>query len=458
MFDFLRTAERMIATPSVTGEGTAEIVRFLAQAVIPHLPGDPVALPETNGTDVSLLVAVPGAEKLPPLLLNSHLDTVGPGDRRAWTATGGNPFRPRRDGDRLIGLGSADAKLDWLCKAEAVRRTAAGGRLRRPILLLGTHGEERGQLGARSFLERGVMPRPSLALIGEPTECTLVTRHKGMLMGQLELQAEAQRVTGSDLTSRVRRYRGRAAHAATPGRGESAILKALEEIADETPVVSIRGGDAPNRVAAACDVEVATTRRRRTAAAVLPTNGRVSPMSPALLVAARDFVAALPVLGERESGEDPAFSPPNLTTNIGCVEGRGDRLVLTFDLYSLPGTDLPLLERRIEGLARSLQGRYAGLRARVVIQQASAALRQTPKPFVEMALAAMGAAGLARRVGTRPECSEAGLYAAAGIPAVVFGAGRGDGNIHAPNEWTSVSQLRQAVDFYVAFIGSYCMS
>ena len=120
-YDFLRIAERMIATPSVTGDGTAELVDFLGRAVVPHLPGEAVVLAEPDGRDVSLLVIVPGRETSPPLLLNSHLDTVPPGDRRTWTSTGGNPYRPRLDGDRLIGLGTADAKLDWLCKAEALR-------------------------------------------------------------------------------------------------------------------------------------------------------------------------------------------------------------------------------------------------------------------------------------------------------------------------------------------------
>jgi acetylornithine deacetylase/succinyl-diaminopimelate desuccinylase-like protein len=55
-------------------------------------------------------------------------------------------------------------------------------------------------------------------------------------------------------------------------------------------------------------------------------------------------------------------------------------------------------------------------------------------------------------------CTEAGLYTGAGIPALVFGAGRAANNVHAPNEWTSVTQLRKAVEFYTAFIEAYCGS
>lgn len=456
VFDFLHTAERMLATPSVTGEGTAEIVRYLCQTVVPHLPGDGMVLAEPDGRDANLLVVIPGREGTPALLLNSHLDTVPPGDARSWVATGMNPYRPRRDGDRLIGLGSADAKLDWLCKAEAVRR-CAGERLSRPIQLLGTFGEERGLIGARRFLERAVVPRAGAALVGEPTECQLVTQHKGLLVAELQLEAEPQRVPAAvGLTSRTRRYKGQAAHSATPQYGDNAILKSLNDIADETPVIAIRGGDAANKVAAWCEVEVATTRRRRSQAVDRLIKAELRPMSPALLAAARDFTAAVQPLAEQEGKDNPAFAPPGLTVNIGRIAGRGNTLAITFDLRCLPGTDREALRKCLHAMAEALQERYAGVKAVMVIKRDNAPLASAPAFLVQNALTAMTRAGLPRAVSTKAGCTEAGLYASAGIPSVVFGAGMAAGNIHAPNEWTSVTQLRQAVGFYVAFIRAYC--
>ena len=168
MFDFLDVARQMLATPSVTSEGTAELVDYVLRAVVPDLPGDVTVMGAQGDRDVNLLVVVSGTADEPPLLLNSHLDTVPPGDPKAWTATGGDPFRPDLRGDRLVGLGSADAKLDWLCKAEAIRRCGRGG-LRRPAYLLGTYGEERGMVGARSFLEDLGASRPAAALVAELT-------------------------------------------------------------------------------------------------------------------------------------------------------------------------------------------------------------------------------------------------------------------------------------------------
>jgi succinyl-diaminopimelate desuccinylase len=453
-YDFLRIAERMLATPSVSGQGTAELVHFLCRAVVPDLPGTPVLLPEPGGADVNLLLVV-GDTGGAGLLLNSHLDTVPPGERRAWTATGGNPYRPRRDGDRLIGLGSADAKLDWLCKAEALRRAAADGPLSRPVYLLGTWGEERGLGGARSFLAVDVVPRPAAALVGEPTECRLVTRHKGLLVGEIRLVAAPRPAPVTPLAARTLRYRGRAAHSAAPAEGESAILKGLADIADETPVIAIRGGDAANRVAAWCEVEVASTRRRATPLADRAPAAEVSPMSPGLFAAVREFVTALGSLAAA-GPRDSVFIPPGTTANVGVIEGRGDTLLLTFDLRALPGGDRGALRRSVEGLARDVETAYAGVQTSVRFERDDPPLPPAPASLIDPALAAMAAAGLPQTVATEAGCTEAGLYASNGIPAVVFGAGRARGNIHAPNEWTSVTELERATAFYTAFVRSFC--
>jgi succinyl-diaminopimelate desuccinylase len=457
MYDFLRIAERMLATPSASEEGTGDLVRLLCQTVIPALPGQHSVLAEADGRNANLLVVAGGANGHGgrAVLLDAHLDTVPPGDRRAWTATGGNPYRPRREGDRLIGLGSADAKLDWLCKAEALRRVFAEQAGGPPVYLLGTWGEERGLRGARSFLAQRLLPATAVALVGEPTACRLVTRHKGLIVAELRLVAESRRVGQQGLSVRRRRYKGRAAHSATPDAGESAILNGLAEIADETPVLAIRGGDEPSRVAAWCDVDIASTRHRRAAEGPLVVDddgAEIQPMSPALFAGAREFALGLRRLAAEDGGADAAFSPPRLTTNIGRIEGRGDTLIVTFDLRFLPGCDRAQLLRRVEAMVTSIAEMYAGLRTTLTVERDDPPLAEAPSAVVRSALAAMTAAGLAPTTATDAGCSEAGLYARSGIPALVFGAGCATGNVHAPNEWTSVTQLEQAVAFYVAFL------
>ena len=59
-------------------------------------------------------------------------------------------------------------------------------------------------------------------------------------------------------------------------------------------------------------------------------------------------------------------------------------------------------------------------------------------------------AGLPARVETKATCTEAGIFAAAGLDAVVLGPGTSVGNVHRPNEHTRVSHLHQAVSVYRA--------
>ena len=77
------------------------------------------------------------------LLLNTHLDTVSPGRPENWTETGGDPYSAMITENRIYGLGSADVKLDFLCKLHAVTRFRER-KLKQPVYLVGTCGEEVG--------------------------------------------------------------------------------------------------------------------------------------------------------------------------------------------------------------------------------------------------------------------------------------------------------------------------
>ena len=66
--------------------------------------------------------------------------------------------------------------------------------------------------------------------------------------------------------------------------------------------------------------------------------------------------------------------------------------------------------------------------------------------------------GLPLETAAKAGCTEAGLYGEQGIPALVYGAGVAGGNIHAPNEWASLSQLERSVDFYAGLIETCCLT
>jgi acetylornithine deacetylase/succinyl-diaminopimelate desuccinylase-like protein len=68
--------------------------------------------------------------------------------------------------------------------------------------------------------------------------------------------------------------------------------------------------------------------------------------------------------------------------------------------------------------------------------------------LVRAVVAAQESLGLGERVGTKPTSTEAGIFSAAGLEAVVIGAGVSAGNVHRPNEQTRISQLEAMRDLY----------
>ncbi len=120
-----------------------------------------------------------GDAKRPRLLLNSHLDTVPPGD--GWS---GDPWTPRRVDDRLIGLGANDAKGCVTAMIEAVMATKAalerGEGLGGAVVLALTAEEEISGQGLGTILDE---LRPiDAAIVGEPTGLVPMIAQRGLLI------------------------------------------------------------------------------------------------------------------------------------------------------------------------------------------------------------------------------------------------------------------------------------
>ncbi|MBV8451434.1 MAG: M20/M25/M40 family metallo-hydrolase, partial [Deltaproteobacteria bacterium] len=67
---------------------------------------------------------------------------------------------------------------------------------------------------------------------------------------------------------------------------------------------------------------------------------------------------------------------------------------------------------------------------------------------VQLAMTALAAAGLPLETNAKAGCTEAGVYANAGVSPVVFGPGPSTGVIHAPNEYNLISEVEGALRFY----------
>jgi acetylornithine deacetylase len=235
---------RLIAARSVSGdEGpAADVVEATLRA----------AKTDVRRFDRSV-VAARGPSGAPALHLCSHLDTVPP--TAAWTR---DPFAPTREGDRIYGLGSNDAKASVAAMTAAFLRLSEAAPNLRVVLVLVSEEETNGR-GATTVLpllqREGLAP--SAALIGEPTSLDAAIAQKGLMVCEIRAKGDV----------------AHAAHARALG-GSNAILKLARDLAaldavdlgpvdpdlgptTATPTV-LRGGAARNQTPAeaACVLDV----------------------------------------------------------------------------------------------------------------------------------------------------------------------------------------------------------
>jgi succinyl-diaminopimelate desuccinylase len=438
--DLLEWAWRFIATPSVSRDGNraiAEQAAALARSAGLDPRVHPVRIDGVEQCTVMVDLGPPDAD--PGLLLVTHLDTVPPGDPTLWTRTGGDPFRPAREGDLLFGLGSADAKVDFVCKMAALAELPRAG-LSRRVRLVGTFGEEIGLLGARELVRSGGTEGFRYALIGEPSELACIHAHKGYAVYEARVALErALDARGGRLERSL--LQGRAAHSSAPELGRNAIELALERIGgtDVLGLVALEGGDAVNVVPERCALEL-LVRGVGPAGGRLPVAHEVRPLV--------SFGLAWQRLRERlAEHKDPAFDPDHSVASLGSVRLEGDRARFRFDVRPVPEYDPhPALDE---------------LGALVELER----VRENPplrsslsSPLVRAVAAAQQRAGLDVRLGTKSTCTEAGIFAQAGLEACVFGPGPSVGNVHRPNEHTRISELALARDVYHETVRRLCGS
>ncbi len=166
---------------------------------VPNAAGDKAALFATVGPNVDGGV-----------VLSGHTDVV-PVKGQDWT---GDPFTLREDGGRLYGRGACDMK-GFDAVALAMMPTFQRAALKKPIHLLLSYDEEIGCLGPLDTIRRfGIdLPRPAVAIVGEPTLMGVVDAHKS-------------------ISTYHTTVRGHEAHSANPMLGANAVEGACLLVAE----------------------------------------------------------------------------------------------------------------------------------------------------------------------------------------------------------------------------------
>jgi len=254
--DLLTMLTELIATPSVSctaahwDQSNLGVIEKLEtwlsalgfQTEVMAIPGHP-----QKANLIATLGSGPGG-----LVLSGHTDTV-PFNAELWNS---DPFRLTEKEGRFYGLGTCDMKGFFPIAIEAARKFADQS-LQQPLIILATADEESSMSGARALAEAG-RPKARYAVIGEPTSLRPIYMHKGIMMEQV-------------------RIKGSAGHSSDPSLGASA-LEAMHSVLGElisfrqelqrdyhnsdfavsVPTLNlgcIHGGDNPNRICGACELE-----------------------------------------------------------------------------------------------------------------------------------------------------------------------------------------------------------
>jgi acetylornithine deacetylase len=122
------------------------------------------------------------------VLLSAHSDVV-PVAGQAWTKPS---FKLTREGDLFFGRGTTDMK-GFLAEMLAIADEASRRHLKAPLKLLISYDEEIGCVGLTRMKDRlePLLGRPSLAIVGEPTEMQVAVGHKGKRSYQAQISGQA---------------------------------------------------------------------------------------------------------------------------------------------------------------------------------------------------------------------------------------------------------------------------
>jgi len=307
----IKILSRMVAFETISGRSNIEFIDYVLQllrqvGIEAHLSYDETG--QRANIHAMIGPTVDGG-----VLLNGHSDVV-PVDGQVWAS---DPFELSEREGRLYGRGSVDMKGFLACMLAAIPIWQAKP-LIRPIHISMCYDEEIGGFGAPVLVKdiSETVPRPAVAIVGEPTEMGIITGHKG----------------GYEMRTEIT---GLAAHSSDPRNGANAIVAAarfiayLEEMAHRLAanpdrkssydppwstinVGTLSGGLARNAVAGSCafdwelrplpgdDGEALLTEIEDYAASqLLPELCKQGPQADIKTV----MQAKVPALNERFSGE-----------------------------------------------------------------------------------------------------------------------------------------------------------
>lgn len=447
----LKLSKQIIGINSTNPKGNLRLAQFIGERL--KMLGFRISYQKVRfyGANQANLLAQIGPQRGKRLQLNTHLDTVVTNPKK-WTKTGGNPFRAQVRNGVLYGLGSADTKLALACQLTALEGLDLS-RLKRPLMITGTYGEELGLIGVEKLIKSPKV-KAGFVLNSEPTGMVPCNANNGFrvykIVGRLKQKTYSHRYICQLL------FMGKEAHSATPDRGLNAIQQAFKWLSKQGKSVAaleITGGLEANIVAPHCEILLISPHSRlkhlRKYRGVLLNQKRAQKRKfrPLPVDYVNEFLRFL-----------KKKKPKKQTNNLGGIKLENGNLEIIMDHRFGPDLNpnriLAYLHQAHLRVTKSEKGSF---KIQIV--------RDNP-PFYQKK-----GGRLVKEVGTvlkllnrktklrhKPGCTEAGYFAQLGSEVLTIGPGSAYGNAHEPNECIRVKELEEAVVFYREMIGKFCLT
>ncbi len=490
---FLEEAKRIIRINSVSVNGTEEMATIAAALMqdrglktqVQHVTHSNENISKRQFNVIGIIGDPLVDRKIRKgILLNTHLDTVSPGILENWSETGGDPFAATVKDGKIFGLGSADVKLDFLCKLHAVEKFRER-KLKNPIYLVGTCGEEIGMFGAK-YLIKSLALNPKYVLVGEPSDLKVVYAHKCLNIYRVSIGYQMVERDARGFNRRIDLHSfGKSAHSSYPHLGTNAILGAVDFLhramdqGFEMRFTRLDGGDTINKVPDHSLTQFYLTSHqfedfKRFFREVVRAEGKErsfrvelggvgeagvrflpEPLFPCLTEVVEFFKATST---EFQSTRDDTYDPDFSTVNFGQLKQRLGGVDLHFDMRLLPEISPQDIEKKIKLGVREIASKYPNLNVDVTLERMNPSLNMSMNdPLIDICRDSMESVGIEPLFSKKATSTEAAQYFQAGYQAVVFGPGTSQGNSHSPNEHNRLEDIEKAIGFYEKVIERVCL-
>ncbi|MFT7581846.1 MAG: acetylornithine deacetylase/succinyl-diaminopimelate desuccinylase-like protein, partial [Myxococcota bacterium] len=390
-----------------------------------------------------------------------------------WASTDGTPMTGRRrDAAGMVyGLGANSGKIDMVLKILAASRFRLE-ELRRPIHVAALSGEEALGTGIHALLDSGPTVGGAV-LVGAPTNLEIWTDHPGCIVLKLTLDRKLRHRRMPPCRGFFELHvPGSSAHAQLPAIGTDALARGLEVVEQlrkdgDVRLLGFDAGEAPNRVAGQCRIQIATVEED------LPrldgdiqtsqiADGTALPFPIDALFsawfAARD--AGIEAIGDRLGHtRNVVAARPKQPWWTGKIQTDRNAVSGTVMLWTGPGVDARDICERFAHAAQTALIGEEELSVSIQVSQDRPAFAggEGNDRLLSIASDALTAAGIPPVHSGGIHTSDAGILRARGIETLVFGPGRGLGDLYRDDEAIPLQHLEAAYRFYEQVIKRWCV-